>query len=408
MLTEEEWNALDDEAPERQFSNYLDYKNAQMKKNGQTQANAVSNDRNILSEKEQIEASRLNLDDKGLYHATKKNGNIEGPGGISYDPYTEKIVRDPDTGAPMKVHKGATNPITNLPYDDYEEERHEVATGNAPKGLEQTVKAEERWNAIPNKTVDETGAKVVDGVRQPKKEEVEEQPKEEVNTEEDTADSIVSSTPSDSVEEEEEKSEVIQEGIEQTKKDKKGRFALKSIFQAYKDGDIDESTRDYMVIDAIATFAKNMGKDFQNIAAAYTGGTIDNERADSLWDQRNKQLSEAGVEQSVREDTNEARSEDESDLDWKAKEMGITTKELQNDAYRITNSLNKLTKDQRVALASEFDKLIAKAPNDTVKANLLAIKSQATGAGAANLDQSDLIAMGSTELFDFLKGHLGL
>lgn len=82
---------------------------------------------------------------------------------------------------------------------------------------------------------------------------------------------------------------------EQVKKDPASRYKLKSIQQAYYDGDIDKDTRDYMVIDTIAKFARNMGKDIGNVAAAYSGGTVNNERESSAWDARNAEMMKQGV-----------------------------------------------------------------------------------------------------------------
>lgn len=74
-----------------------------------------------------------------------------------------------------------------------------------------------------------------------------------------------------------------------TASDPKG-YNIKSIQQAYYDGTIDKSTRDYMMADAIAKFARNTGRDIGNIGAQFTGGTIDTNRDEALWNKRNEAL----------------------------------------------------------------------------------------------------------------------
>lgn len=67
-------------------------------------------------------------------------------------------------------------------------------------------------------------------------------------------------------------------------------YGPKSILKAYYDGDIDKSTRDYMLADTIAKFARNTGKDIGNIGAQFSGGTIDNNKETSAWEGRNAEM----------------------------------------------------------------------------------------------------------------------
>jgi len=67
-------------------------------------------------------------------------------------------------------------------------------------------------------------------------------------------------------------------------------YGPKSILKAYYDGDIDESTRDYLLADTIAKFARNTGKDIGNIGAQFSGGTIDNSKETSAWEGRNAEM----------------------------------------------------------------------------------------------------------------------
>lgn len=65
---------------------------------------------------------------------------------------------------------------------------------------------------------------------------------------------------------------------------------VRSIQQAYYDGLIDKGTRDYMMADAIAKFARNTGRDIGNIGAQYTGGTVNNSYEEADWNKRNDEL----------------------------------------------------------------------------------------------------------------------
>jgi hypothetical protein len=65
---------------------------------------------------------------------------------------------------------------------------------------------------------------------------------------------------------------------------------VRSIQEAYYGGGIDKSTRDYMMADAIAKFARNTGRDIGNIGAQFTGGTINNNYETPTWNDRNTEL----------------------------------------------------------------------------------------------------------------------
>lgn len=73
------------------------------------------------------------------------------------------------------------------------------------------------------------------------------------------------------------------------------KYKVKSIMDAYYDGDIDKNTRNFMIADSIAKFLRNTGKDISNIGAQYTGGAIDNSREDSMWDARNQEMAKQGI-----------------------------------------------------------------------------------------------------------------
>lgn len=65
---------------------------------------------------------------------------------------------------------------------------------------------------------------------------------------------------------------------------------VRSIQEAYYGGGIDKSTRNYMMADAIAKFARNTGRDIGNIGAQFTGGAINNNYETPAWNDRNAEL----------------------------------------------------------------------------------------------------------------------
>ena len=66
-----------------------------------------------------------------------------------------------------------------------------------------------------------------------------------------------------------------------------------------KNKDGGSGIRDYLIADALATFARNTGKDIGNVAAAYSGGTMSNDRETSLLEKRNAQKAQAETEQQI-------------------------------------------------------------------------------------------------------------
>ena len=66
-----------------------------------------------------------------------------------------------------------------------------------------------------------------------------------------------------------------------------------------KNKDGGSGMRDYLIADALATFARNTGKDIGNVAAAYSGGTMNNDRETSLLEKRNAQKAQAETEQQI-------------------------------------------------------------------------------------------------------------
>lgn len=142
--------------------------------------------------------------------------------------------------------------------------------------------------------------------------------------------------------------------IEEAKKNPESRYKLKSIFQAYADGDIDKSTRNYLIADTLGAFARNMGKDIGNVAAAYTGGTVNNERDTSIWDTRNQEMAKSAIE-------SEKTGVRGSDADFKARmnELQIKAQNLANwnveDSRKLADMVESTLYDKNGSLRYKPD-----------------------------------------------------
>lgn len=103
------------------------------------------------------------------------------------------------------------------------------------------------------------------------------------------------------------------------------KYKLRSIMDAYNEGLLDEKSRDYLIVDALSKFARNTGKDLANLAAAYTGGSMNNDRETSIWEERNKAM--AG--KAIGAEGNKLRSEDNYDLDYQSQKLDLAKKRIQ-------------------------------------------------------------------------------
>lgn len=140
---------------------------------------------------------------------------------------------------------------------------------------------------------------------------------------------------------------------------------VQSIMQAYYAGKIDKNTRDYMMADAIAKFARNTGRDIGNIGAQFTGGAINNNYETSEWNKRNSAL--AGNETTARlaeQEGSEANLKRQSDIESlkqqklntekgdKALEASRVMEGYKNDAKRKADEYRK---NGNEAAAAIFD-----------------------------------------------------
>jgi hypothetical protein len=151
-------------------------------------------------------------------------------------------------------------------------------------------------------------------------------------------------------------------------------YKMKSIQQAYYDGDIDKNTRDYLLADTIGKFARNMGKDVGNIAAAYSGGTVNNEREASNWDARNAEMMRQGV-------SAEAATVENSD-----KQMERAMQKIQQRAGNLKNEQAGYT----LSAARKLEEAYKSAKTQTEKNILAALISDVSD---GNISEGALMAL---------------
>ena len=110
-----------------------------------------------------------------------------------------------------------------------------------------------------------------------------------------------------------------------------GKYKLRSIMDAYNEGLLDENSRDYLIVDALSKFARNTGKDLGNLAAAYTGGSVDNDRESGIWEERNKAMAEKGIGA----EGNQYRAGDQYDLGYQSQGAALESQRLANAKEHI-------------------------------------------------------------------------
>ena len=110
-----------------------------------------------------------------------------------------------------------------------------------------------------------------------------------------------------------------------------GKYRLRSIMDAYNEGTLDKESRDYLIIDALSKFARNTGKDLGNLAAAYTGGSVNNDKESGIWEERNKAMAEKGIGA----EGNQYRAGDQYDLGYQSQEAALESQRLANAKERI-------------------------------------------------------------------------
>lgn len=146
------------------------------------------------------------------------------------------------------------------------------------------------------------------------------------------------------------------------------KYKLRSIMDAYNEGLLDENSRDYLIVDALSKFARNTGKDLGNLAAAYTGGSVNNDRESGIWEERNKAMAEKGIGA----EGNQYRAGDQYDLGYQSQEAALESQRLANAKEHIkmvpAQNFQKMAEKLRSTnpTAAGFMDLIAAASTQSV------------------------------------------
>ena len=161
----------------------------------------------------------------------------------------------------------------------------------------------------------------------------------------------------------------------------KGKYnkSMMSIWDAYRNGDIDKETAGYFTIDAIATLAKNLGRSIGNVGAQFSGGTIDNGHDTSMWEQRRDSMFNTELQKETE---------------------GVDT--FENKFKQLSYNRNSTINDLIEAVKSDADKLSDDNPLKIAYLSLAAMIASGQIDGTTTLAATG--AKGITELFNLFKG----
>jgi len=178
---------------------------------------------------------------------------------------------------------------------------------------------------------------------------------------------------------------------------KSSPYKLKSIMDAFNDGEIDKSTRDYLIVDTLSKFARSLGKDISNIGAAYTGGAIqDSTPEETLWGARNNEMAKQGI-------SSEANKVEGSDRNqnYRAKEANIKAAELGNELTGYKLEIPRTYK-QLIESANNIEAPWLRA---AVKGSAQAMLNNSVNGGELNATTliTNIVANGGNELAQAAK-----
>ena len=197
------------------------------------------------------------------------------------------------------------------------------------------------------------------------------------------------STPSDTGAYQTTSDEIEEKAVEIAEKDPKARYKMSSIWDAYRNGDIDEDTRDYLMLDAISASVHNFAQDQGKIAAAYGGGEFNPDYKESAWDARNAEMMKQGI------------SSEASTVEGSDKEMERTLQKIEARRGVLGNEQT----DIMLSAARNLKDLAGKAGSQTERALLSALASDVSD---GKVDGEAMIAIGAAtgipELLNLFKG----
>lgn len=160
----------------------------------------------------------------------------------------------------------------------------------------------------------------------------------------------------------------------------KGKYnkSMMSIWDAYRNGDIDKETAGYFTIDAIANLAKNLGRSIGNVGAQFSGGTIDNGHDTSMWEQRRDSMFNTELQKETE---------------------GVDT--FENKFKQLSYNRNSTINDLIEAVKSDAEKLSDDNPLKVAYLSLAAMIASGQVDGTTTIAATG--AKGITELFDLFK-----
>lgn len=161
----------------------------------------------------------------------------------------------------------------------------------------------------------------------------------------------------------------------------KGKYnkSMMSIWDAYRNGDIDKETAGYFTIDAIANLAKNLGRSIGNVGAQFSGGTIDNGHDTSMWEQRRDSMFNTELQKETE---------------------GVDT--FENKFKQLSYNRNSTINDLIEAVKSDAEKLSDDNPLKIAYLSLAAMIASGQVDGTTTIAATG--AKGITELFNLFKG----
>lgn len=175
--------------------------------------------------------------------------------------------------------------------------------------------------------------------------------------------------------------ENVQEAGEKAVEPKdKGKYnaSTQSIWGAWQNGmfgDPDspeaKNARNYLILDAIAAFASNAGRNLRNVGAQFSGGSIDNSRDTSMWEQRQQEMAA------------EERAAEREQLGGPAQRRRINEE--------LTNDMNELAKNKASTVNDLINLYKSKVDNPNTNELMRQIYINAiTGLSNANISATPL------------------
>ncbi len=174
--------------------------------------------------------------------------------------------------------------------------------------------------------------------------------------------------------------ENVQEAEQVVPESDKGKYnaSTQSIWGAWQNGmfgDPDspeaKNARNYLILDAIAAFASNAGRNLRNVGAQFSGGSIDNNHDSSMWEQRQQEMAA------------EERASEREQLGGPAQRRRINEE--------LTNEMNELAKNKASTVNDLINLYKSKVDNPNTNELMRQIYINAiTGLSNANISATPL------------------